>query len=190
MLITGIRHKIKTEKNARIAASFIKYLVHFLKMFAFLGIIIPLLLGIDYCCKQHSKNETVTYKYCVTFDNTVFRRIYTDTFHDFFCDSDFYDNTNIGDKVTYSVTPIFSLYTNVSILTNSRVYICILSRVYIWLFILSFITVTLSIIVIIRTDESERNHKSTKFDYVVNIALINTLLCIIIIVAVLLRTPY
>jgi hypothetical protein len=75
------------------------------------------------------------------------------------------------------------MYTNVSYLHNGIVYNCNISVVYIWLFIISFLTFVISIIVIIKTHGNKKKHAYAKFDAIVNIALINALLCLIVIVA-------
>jgi hypothetical protein len=116
--------------------------------------------------------------------------IYTDT-HSFVCDYNFYSNTAISDKVTYKVTPIFRLSTNVAgVGGDTAVYKCVVWDIYIVVFIMAFVTFLISIIIISKTWGWERNINNIKFDYLVNIALINAFICIITVLIILLRAPY
>ena len=125
MLITGIRHKINAEFDSRRSALFMRYLFHYLQMFAWLGIIIPILIGVDYFCVPKTKDEIVTNKFYKSWDNMIHAEyhLFTDSYH-FLSDNAFYENTNIKGKITFYHTPIFETVTFVSTTAGANVYIC------------------------------------------------------------------
>ena len=191
MLITGIRHQINAEYDLRRSALFMRYLFHFLQMFAWMGIIIPILIGVDYYCDPQSHEEKVTNKFYKSWDNMnhVEYHIFTDFYH-FLSDNAFYENTVIGDKVTFYYTPIFKTITDVSRNANSNVYVCKPDNVYGWPIIVAGLTFICSIIVVILNFGWRRKRKYLKFDAVTNLGIVNMFLCAIIIVAILFRILY
>jgi len=160
-------------------------------MFAFLGVMIPFLIVVDYFCTPLTKDEMVTNKYHILTNNLnqIEYRFYTDTYH-FFSDVGFYENTNIKDQITLYYTPIFKSITYVSHKVGQSVYVCKPSNVYGWPLIVAGVTFICSIIILVKTWGRKRRHESIKGDLMVILGLINAFLCAITIVATLFNIPY
>ncbi|MDR1171085.1 MAG: hypothetical protein LBL24_01385 [Bacteroidales bacterium] len=190
MLITGIRHQLGSEVDARRSATLLRYLIHYLQMFAFLGVIIPVLAGVDYFLLPETKDEIVTNKFYQVKDNLNFEYHFFTESYRFISDIVFYENTNIDDRITLYHTPIFKAITNVSHPVEQGVYICNPANIYGWPFIVVGLTFICSLIMIIRTWGwiQKRNH--VKYDSVVNLGVINSFLCVITIIAILFHLPY
>ncbi|MCL2312162.1 MAG: hypothetical protein FWC41_06715 [Firmicutes bacterium] len=190
MLITGIRHAISTELDTRRSSIFMRYLYQYLEMFAFLGIILPIVIGVDYFCVSKLKDVTVTNKYYQVMDNLnqIEYYFYTDSYR-FLSDVIFYENTKISDKITLHRTPIFHTVTCVTSSSDQLVYMCKPTNVYGWPFIIVALTFICSIIFIIKTWGWMRNSEFIKYDSMINMGIINAILCIFIIVAVLCHIP-
>ena len=189
MLIKGIRNKIKAESNALKTATFTRNLIHFLHMFAVMGVIIPTLIGIDYFIAPVISEQTVTEKYYVPAYGVKSYYIYTNN-QNFVADANFFENTAVGDTINFHNTPIFNTTTIVTRINNSNVYICGLNSIYGWPIFVVFVTFVLSTNIVFKTRYliSKRlmnKQKNIRIDSVANIGIINSLLCLIIIVAVL-----
>jgi len=153
-------------------------------MFAWLGLIIPILIGIDYFCAPQTKDEVVTNKYYKSWDNMhhVEYHIYTDSYH-FLSDKAFYDNTVIEGSVTFHYTPIFKSITFVLRNSGQDSYKCEPSNIYGWPIIVAVTTLICSIIVVVKTWGWSKKNKKLKFDAVANLGIVNIFLCAITIVA-------
>ncbi|MDR2914122.1 MAG: hypothetical protein LBV74_04725 [Tannerella sp.] len=191
MLINGIRHKLGSEVDARRSASFLRYLIHYLQMFAFLGVIVPILIGVDYFIVPETQDETVTNKFYQVMDNLnqIEYHFFTDSYR-FISDIVFYENTDIGDQIILYRTPIFKTITNVSHQAEQGVYICKPTSIYGWPLIVVGLTFICSLIMIIKTWGWIRKRNHVKYDSVVNLGVINAFLCVITIIAILFHIPY
>ena len=189
-LITGIRHNIRTELDLHQSALFMRYVMHFLEMFAFLGVIIPVLIGIDYFCPPKTKDEMIIDKFYKTMDNNyVEYHILTNTFH-FLSDHAFFKNTNINDKVTLCHTPIFKHVTRSSYTSGTNIYVYEPDTIY-WLplIFLFCLTSILSVIFFIKTwNWKRKNFYRRKYDSTVNLGVAIAFLSIFIIVAILFKS--
>ena len=185
MLIAGIRHQISAELDTHRSAAFLRYLIHYLQMFAFLGVIIPIVIGIDYFITPQTKDEIVTNKFSIIINdmNQIEYHLNTGSYH-FLSNVIFYENTNIQDHVTLVCTPIFKTVTGVINRTERAVYKCKPHGVYGWPIIIAGLTFICSIIYIVKAWGWIRKHKQIKYDSVINLGIINSLLCIFIIIAV------
>ena len=182
MVITGIQHKIKSDIDTRRTASFTKYLMHYLRMFAILGIIIPILTGVDYILAPQTQDETVFNKFYQVMndhENTEYH-IYTDSYN-FIANVSFYEHIDIGGRVTYYYTPIFNTLTDVSHQAGQIVYLCKPFSVYGWPLVAPILTIICSTILLIKT----RRKKPVRFEAVINLGIINAFLCIFTLVFVL-----
>ena len=191
MLIAGVRHKINTELDKRRSAIFTRYLIHYLQMFAFLGVIFPVLIGVDYFCVPHTKDEVVTNKFYHVMDNLshIEYHFITNSYR-FLSDIIFYENTDIDDRVTFYYTPIFNTVTDVLHHADRAVYICKPSSIYGWPLIVACLTFICSLIMIFKTWGWIRKREYLRYDSVVNLGVINMFLCIITIIAILFHVPY
>ena len=188
MLITGIRHTINSEVDTRRSATFMRYLIHYLQMFAFLGAVIPIVIGVDYFCTPQTIDEIVTNKFYVVIDqmNQTEYHVSTRSYH-FVSNIIFYENIGIEDHITLQCTPIFKTVTNVIKHADSVDYNCKPSNVYSWPLIVVVITFACSIIFIVKTWGWIRKRKQIKYDAVVNLGIINALLCMFVIFATFFR---
>ncbi len=194
MIITGIRHKIRSEIDERRSASFTRYLMHYLRMFAFLGVIVPGLIGVDYALKQKTKEDTVVNKFSkITGSiNGVEYHLYTNKYH-FISDVAFFDHINKGDRVTYYYTPIFKTITDASYTLGETVYSCKPVSIYGWPVIVAGLTLLCSTILLIGTRDARQNlkrHHSLKSDSMVNLGVVNAFLCLFVLVSILFHFPY
>ena len=191
MLITGIRHKINSELDSRQSALFMRHLIHYLRMFAYLGVIIPCLIVVDYFCAPQIKDEKVTNKYHMVMDNLnhIEYHFFTDSYR-FLSDKSFYENTNIKDNVTFYYTPIFNSVTYVSHVVGQGVYVCKPSNVYGWPLFVAGITFICSIIILVKTIGRTKKRESFKGDSMVIMGLINAFLCSITIIATIFQISY
>ena len=190
MLIIGIRHKINSELDARRSATFTRYLLHYLRMFAFIGVIIPLLVAIDYYCNRLTIEETVKNKYIIApMYNKAEYHIFTDRHH-ILTENSFYENSIIGDNLTFNYTPIFKTVTNVSYSIDDSIFDYKLNSVYGWVSIIVLITFVTSLIVLIKSWGRIKKQKLKKSDSLINIGIINAILCLMTLVAVLFRVLY
>ncbi len=189
MVITGIRHKLKSDVDERRTAKFTKYVMHYLRMFAILGIVFPILIGADYLLDPQTKNETVINKFYMVMNDIDHAEyhIYTNTYN-FIANTSFYDHADIGDHVTYYYTPIFKTITDVSHKDGQNIYVCKPISIYGWLLIAVAITLILSTITMIKTRRGRR--KFFKYDSLINLGVINAFFCLFTLVAILFHIPY
>jgi len=159
-------------------------------MFAWLGVIIPVLIGVDYFCTLKTRDEVVINKFYQSWDNMahVDYHLFTDSYH-FLSDNAFYENTNVKDKVTFSYTPIFKTVTSVSHMSGQDVYVCKPPNIYGWPLITAGLTLFCSIIVVVKNWGWRKKRKYYRFDAVANLGVVNIFLCAITIVAILFRIP-
>jgi hypothetical protein len=191
MLITGIRHAISSELDVRRSAVFMRYLIHYLELFAILGIILPILVGVDYFCDTQTKDEIVTNKYYQIMDNLNQMEYYFYAGSNrFISDVVFYENTNISDHVTFYRTPIFKTVTSISHQKDSYVYKCKPVSIYGWPILIVVLTFICSVIMIFKTWRVIRKHENIKYDSVINLGIINAILCLFSITATLLHIPH
>ena len=190
MLITGIRHAISTEYDMRRSSIFMRYLLQYLEMFAFIGILLPIFIGTDYFCDTKLKDEIVTNKYYQVMDNLnhIEYYFYTDSYR-FLSDVIFYENTKIADRITLHRTPIFSIVTCVTHSSDRLVYTCKPTSVYGWPIIIVGLTFICSLIFIIKTWGMIRKSETVKYDAMINLGIINAILCSFVIVAILFHIP-
>ena len=187
MLITGIHHKMRSEADTHRSRVFKRHLIHYLKIFAFVGIIFPVLIVIDYFLEPIAKEDTVTMKYIVPIRTSrIDYYIYTDS-HGFRSDRLFFENTYVGNKVTFLRSSIFDVSTNVTNVNKGVVYVCELKNVYVWLLVVGVATFILSTMMLIKLWDKRKHAKN---DSLINIGIINALLCIITIVAALFQKLY
>ena len=191
MLITGIRQKISSELDSYRSASFMRYLIHYLQMFAFMGVIIPVLIGIDYFSVPKVKNEMVTNKFYQVKNNLnqIEYHFFTDSEH-FFSDIAFYENTDIDDQINFYYTPIFKSITKVTNPSVQGDYICEPYSIYGWLLIVVGMTFICSVVVVIKTWGWIKKREYVRYDSVVNWGVLNAFLCIFTILASLFHIPY
>jgi len=186
MLISGIRHKINAETDARRSAILMKYVVHYMQMFAFLGVIIPILVSVDYFLTPQAKGEKVVNKFALAMEHAHKIEYYFLSDSRRFCtDAMFYENANVGDEIIFLCTPVFHIATIVTSRINGVVYECKLPSVYGWAFIFIGVTFLSSAFMIVKTWNWKRQKKYLKYDFMVNFGIINTVLCIVVLVAVL-----
>ncbi len=187
MVIAGIRHKIKTDIDTRRTVSFTKYLIHYLRTFAILGVIVPILIGTDYLLDSKIKVETVGNKFFQVMNdqNNVEYHIYTDSHH-FIANTAFYEHTNIGDQVAYYYTPIFGTLTDISHQEGTVVYICKPFNIYNWPLFIAALTMICSVVLLIKT----RRKKTVKYDAIINLGVVNAFLCLFVLVAVLFHMSF
>ncbi len=191
MLINGIRHKLGSESDARRSASFMRYLIHYLQMFAYMGAIIPIVIGIDYFLTPETKKEVVIERYYQIMNqlNDIEYHFRTDSYH-FLSDKIFFENTDENDEVTFYYTPIFKTITDVTHRVNQSVYVCKPNSIYGWPLIVVGLTFICSIIMIIKTWGWIKKRNHIKYDSVVNLGVLNAFLCAITIIAILFHIPY
>ncbi len=190
MIITGIRHKVGAESDARRTASFTKYLIHYLRMFAIMGIIIPVLIGVDYVLEPQTNYEIVNNKfYEILSNNNIEYLVFTD-FRRLNTSSTFYDHVNEGDQLTLYHTPIFHTTTLVTFQSNSNEYKCKLFSIYGWPLLAVVSTFVCSIILMMMTGQKrKKNNDYVKYDSVINLGVINAFLCIFTLIAILFHIP-
>jgi len=170
MLISGIRQKLSYEFNLRRSAMITKCLVHYLQMFAFLGIIFPVLILIDYCFLDRiSNDELVIDRYYKFTDNlnSIEYKIFTDSYH-FRPDHVFYEHINKDDKIIISRTKIFKTVTNVSFKKNLKLYKCNPMSIYNWPIFIVGVTFICSLITIFKIRKWFKKHDFMKNNSVIN----------------------
>jgi len=184
MLITGIRHAINSELDVRRSAVFMKYLIHYLEMFAIIGVILPVIIGIDYFYAPQTKEAIITNKYYQVMDNMnqIEYYLYTGSYR-FISDIIFYENTNVSDHITFHYTPIFKTVTNVSRKNNQLIYTCKQPSIYSWPILIVGLTFILSVIVIIKISVLMKKSETIEYDSKINLGIINAILCAFTIIA-------
>ena len=188
MLIAGIRHQINAELDSRRSTTFVRYLIYYLQMFAFMGIIFPVVIGVDYFCTPEIKDEIVTNKFSILINlNQTEYHINTNSFN-FLSNAIFYENTKIQDHVSLVCTPIFHTVTNVSNYHDRIDYKCKPKNLYDWPIIIAALTFVCSIIYFVKTWGWIRKRKQIKYETIINLGIINSLLCIFIIITTFLGT--
>jgi len=191
MLIAGIRRKVGSELDERRSGLFLRYLVHFSQSFAFLGLMISIVIAIDYYCVPFTKDEVISNRYYKVTDNLnrTEYHFFTSSCR-FLSDVNFYEKTSIGDNVTIYRTPIFNTITNVSRDTGQRIYTCKPMSIYGWPFIVVGLTFICSVIMVFRTWGWMKKRVHKRYDSVVNLGIINSILCIITLIAIFFHIPY
>jgi len=159
-------------------------LIHYLEMFAIIGVILPVIIGIDYFYSPQTKDAIVTNKYYQVMDNMnqIEYYLYTGSYR-FLSDIIFYENTNVADPITFHYTPIFKTVTSVSRKNNQLVYTCKQQSIYSWPILVVGLTFICSIIVIIKISISKKNKEDIVYDSKVNLGIINAILCLFTIIA-------
>ena len=190
MLITSIRHKINSELDTRRSVSFMRYAMHFLQMFAFMGLIIPVLIGVDYFLDPQTKDETVVNKFYQVRDNLnqIEYFFFTDSYR-FLSDIDFYENTKVDEQITFHVTPIFKAVTFVTSTTAQSVYTCRPHNIYGWPLIVVGITFICSIVMVIKTWGWVKKREYVRYDSIVNFGVVTSFLCLFTILVSLFHIP-
>jgi hypothetical protein len=175
MVITGIRYKVKADRDTRKTASFTRYLIHYIRMFAILGIAVPLTVGVDYVLVPKTTGGVLTNKfYQITNDQDHIKySLFTDS-HQFNAGVNFYEHIQIGDQLTFYNTPILEILTGVSYQSGHSRYVCIPFSIYRWPVFIPFLTLLCSSIIIIKT----QRHKPVRFEPVINLGIINAFLCL------------
>ena len=155
-------------------------------MFAYMGVIIPVFVGIDYFTAPKTKNEIVINKYYEVKNNLnqIEYHFFTES-ERFLSDIIFYENTDIDDQVTFYYTPIFNSITKVT----SGSYTCEPNNIYGWLLIVIGLTFICSAVVVIKTWGWIKKREHVKYDSVVNWGVINAFLCIFTILVSLFHIP-
>jgi len=154
-------------------------------MFAFIGIIIPILVVVDYYMERLSIDETVTNKYVVPMSSSIKYYIYTDK-QQILTKNDLYDNLNVGDRVSFKLTSIFNTVTNVSYTANNSIRNYKLDSVYGWPLIIVLATFVTSFIVVYKTWGLKRK-RGIKSNLTTNIGVVNAFLCLMTLVVVLFK---
>ena len=191
MLITGIRQKLNVEFNTHRSALVSRYLIHIFQMFAFLGIIFPVLIVYDYVSEKQKDNEILRDKYYKLMDNLnqIEYCFFTDTYQ-FYSDKTFFEHANKDDMITLFRTTIFKTVTNVSYSNNGSVYSYKPCSIYGWPIVVTFITFVCSVIMIILTSAWVRKTKNVKYERMLNLGILNSISCLVTIVATLFHLPY
>jgi len=158
-------------------------------MFAFLGFIFPILIGVDYYCTPKTKDEVVINKFYIPNQNHFEYHFFTNSYR-FLSDVGFYENTNIEDRITLYYTPIFGFITFVSCKADQAVYVCKPTSIYGWPLIIAGLTFICSIIIIVKSWGRKRKREAFKGDLMVILGIINVFLCAITIIATLFHVPY
>ena len=153
-------------------------------MFAFLGVIISVLVVVDYYTNRLTRVETVTKKYYIPTHNTVKYYIYTDK-NQIQTENDFFENVNVGDKVSFQFTSIFNTDTNVTLKSSGLVRNYKLDSVYGWPLIIVASTFVTSLIVVIKTLGFRKGKREQKSNTVINIGVVNAFLCLMTLAVVL-----
>jgi len=153
-------------------------------MFAYIGIIFPILIGVDYYIDPLKIDEIVINKHHEHVYGKIVYRVFTDSHH-FSSDYYFYKHTEIGDIITFHSTPIFNTITSVTKRTDGAVYNCSIDSIYGMLLILVCLTLVISIIVIIKTWGWIKKQKRIIFNLTVNLGLVNAVLCMMTLLAIL-----
>lgn len=185
MLISGIRQKLSHEFNRRRSASVMQYLFHYLQMFAFLGIIFPVLLIID--CRfleEQTNDEIVTDKYYKLRDNlnSIEYFIFTDSYR-FLCDDVFFEHINKDDNIKIIRTQIFKTVTSVTYRKDFKVYKCNPTNIYKWPIFIVALTFICSIVTLIILCKWRKKREYIQSDSAINFGIFNALLCLITIFA-------
>ena len=182
MLITGIRQALNAELDIRRSAVFLKYLIHYLEMFALLGIILPVTIATDFYCEKQKRDEMVTNKYFQVADNLNHIEYYinTDSYH-FLSDNIFFEKTNINDRIVLHCTPIFHTVTYVTNQIERDVYTCKPNNIYGWPIILVGLTFVFSFCLVIWS--LFRKNENYQYNAMVNLGIINAILCLFTITA-------
>ena len=194
MLIAGIRRKVKLDLDERKSNLLTRYLIHYSQMFAFIGLIMSALIGIDYLCYEfyfpQTKNDIINNRYYKVTDNInrTEYHFFTDSYR-FLSKVDFYENTNIGDEVTIYFTPIFKTIVKVSNTAKQSIY-CKPFNIYKWPLFVVGLTFICSAIIIIRTWGWIKKRTYIKYDRVINLGAINIILCIITLIAIFYHYPF
>jgi hypothetical protein len=151
-------------------------------MFAMLGVMMPVLIGVDYVLTPKTQNEAINNKFYLLQNEQEYTQyhLYTESHH-FTANAAFYDNAEIGDTVTYYYTPIFHTLTDVSRRENQNIYICKQFSVYGWPLIVTMLTLICSIVLLIRS----RRILTHQYESVINLGVINAFLCMFTIILVL-----
>jgi hypothetical protein len=152
-------------------------------MFAIIGIILPIIIGVDFFYAPQTKDDVVTNKYYQVMDNMnqIEYYLYTGSYK-FLSDIIFYENTNVSDRITFHYTPIFKTVTSVSRQNNQLVYTCKQQSIYGWPILIVALTFIFSIIVIIKISIM-RKSENVEYDSKVNLGIMNAIFCLFTIVA-------
>jgi len=149
-------------------------------MFAFLGIIFPVLIVIDGRFLERQTNEDIVRdKYYKMIDNLnhIEYFIFTDSYH-FISDYVFFEHINKNDAIKISRTQIFKTVTNVSFVKNREVYMCIPSSIYGWPIFLVGLTFICSFISFIQIYRWFKKRDFIKNDSLINLGIFNAIICL------------
>ena len=183
MFIAGIRFRVSSDLDSKRSSIITNYLIHFIQMFAYMGIIIPALVGVDYFINLKTDNEIITNKYIQQVYDEIEFHIVTEKFH-FKSDINFYESIEIGDNICFYLTPIFRNVTNVTFRNGAHLLTYKMFNIYSWFLIIIIVTFVTSIIVVAKIWNWIKKREKIKYDSVINIGIINCFLCLITFIGV------
>jgi len=150
-------------------------------MFAYLGIIFPVLIFIDYSVFEQSvRNENVVEKYYKLRDNlnSIEYHIYTNSYH-LLSDQIFFEQINKNDNIKIFRTKIFKTVTNVTIRKDFAVYKCNPTNIYNWPIFIIGLTFICSTITLFLVYFFNKKRDAVKNDTIINFGIFNAIICLI-----------
>jgi hypothetical protein len=177
MFIKGLNKTIAAEIDAVQSELVMTYVIYYSRIIAFLGIIIVLLVGIDYFLDRDVQNDTVVLKYREVINNEFAYNIVTETYS-FKTTQEIYDKTSVTMSIDICKTRLLKSSTFVIIRIDNGAFLSWqVENIYLIPFVMIYIlTLVLSVMFILKT----RNHRKISYnENVLNLGIINSILCII-----------
>jgi hypothetical protein len=174
LFISAVRHKIKSDLDRRRTAIFTRHLLRYLQIFAFLGVIFPVLIGVDYFLTPTIKTEMLTNKKHKIWSNRKIDYFFYFNERYIKVDGDIFEQIRVGSMLDLHHTPIFDTFVVMLCRDGEDVYASKPFNIYGWPRIITALTFFLSIFLLLKN----RPESKTEHDLLITAGVINTFLCV------------
>jgi hypothetical protein len=169
LFIAGIRHKIKSDVDMQRTAIFTEHVLKYLQIAAFLGVIFPVLITVDYFLPVKVKTEIILHKRHRAGFYYILMREQSITVN-----QELFYHIVEGSPIDFCHTVIFKTLVRIIYQDGSDVYISKPLNIYGWPSITAVFTFLFSIFLLLKNRPNPRIDQ----DVLVTVGVINAFLCI------------
>ncbi|MDR0714437.1 MAG: hypothetical protein LBF89_09310 [Bacteroidales bacterium] len=174
LLIPGVRRKIKQDTDARHTAVFTCYLLAYLQIFAFLGVICPVLIAVDYFIERNISSETVINKQQKTWYNKATDYYLYLTDKTITVNRLAYEQIRMNDAVNLHHTVIFKTLTDITFRKGAEVYISRPFGIYRWPLCFAVLSFIFSAFLLLKNTPASKVNR----DILISAGLLNFFTCV------------
>ncbi|MDR1666235.1 MAG: hypothetical protein LBS03_00865 [Bacteroidales bacterium] len=174
LMIPGVRRKIKLDADARQTAVFTCYLLPYLQIFAFLGVIFPLLIATDYFLERQIDRETVADKRQQTWPNGETDCYLLSNDRLIAVNPLAYKQLAVGDTFYLHHTVIFHTLAEISYSSGADVYLSRPFGIYRWPICFACLALVFSVFLLLKNTPTSKVNR----DVLISAGLLNFFACV------------